>query len=87
MATTMEEPDMARTARSATSSKVRRRDTGEQGKGGEFAAVARDEADISIPAAGTGARPIIGMDAQILPAPSLEARSGSVTARGSGKTS
>src|SRR5699024_503431 len=65
IATPKEKPDMVRTARSATSAKVRKRDTGEQGNKGEFTAVTRSEADIPIPASSTGARPIIGEDAQI----------------------
>ncbi|MGP9736379.1 DapH/DapD/GlmU-related protein [Brachybacterium sp. AOP42-C2-15] len=50
---------------SSFSSKVRKRDTGEQGNQGEFAAVSRGEADIPIPAPHAKARPIIGEDAQI----------------------
>ncbi|HEX7350576.1 DapH/DapD/GlmU-related protein [Brachybacterium sp.] len=62
-----EDPMMATKARtvSSFSSKVRKRDTGERGNKGEFAAVSRGEADIPIPAPNAEARPIIGEDAQI----------------------
>ncbi|GAA1491489.1 DapH/DapD/GlmU-related protein [Brachybacterium sacelli] len=67
MTTTRKELTMATKSRAAASpdEKVRKRDTGEQGNKGEFSAVSRGEADIRIPAPGTGASPILGEDAQV----------------------
>lgn len=67
MTTTREEPTMAIKTRTAMKpgSRVRKRDTGEQGNKGEFAGAARSEADIPIAAPHAEAHPIIGEDSQI----------------------
>lgn len=72
---------------SSFSSKVRKRDTGEQGNRGEFAAVSRGEADISIPAPHGEARPIIGEMPKSRPVPSSERACASARVPVSGKTS